>query len=144
MPIFCKHAASFPTVVERWYVCRPGSGENYTRDDGSAQAQEDKHVHAIAKQIEGLTGEKPTVVTHHDRDAVGKIACFRRATNPYLVAVNMVSEGCDIPRIRAVAFCLPLHEFGNAFSPDRRIFALRMQKGMMTRSHKFICQRSRS
>ena len=25
--------------------------------------------------------------------------------NPYLVAVNMVSEGCDIPRLRAVAFC---------------------------------------
>ena len=87
------------------FVCRPGGGGNYTGDDGGALAQEDKYVHAIAKQIEGITGEKPTVVTHRDADAVGKIACFRRAKNPYLVAVNMVSEGCDIPRIRAVAFC---------------------------------------
>jgi superfamily II DNA or RNA helicase len=87
------------------YVCRPGGGDNYTRDDSSAQAQEDRHVHLIAKQIESITGEQPTVVTHRDRDAIGKIGCFRRGTNPYLVAVNMISEGCDIPRLRAVAFC---------------------------------------
>ncbi|HZZ79737.1 MAG TPA: DEAD/DEAH box helicase family protein [Gemmataceae bacterium] len=87
------------------FVCRPGGGENFTREDGGGQAQEDRHVHAIAKQIEGLTGERPTVVTHRDADAAGKIAVFRRGNNPYLVAVNMVSEGCDIPRIRAVAFC---------------------------------------
>jgi superfamily II DNA or RNA helicase len=99
-----KTRSKFPDAA-CLYVCRPGGGDNYTRDDGGALAQEDKHVHAIAKQIEGITGERPTVVTHHDADAVGKIACFRRAKNPYLVAVNMVSEGCDIPRIRAVAFC---------------------------------------
>ncbi len=87
------------------FVCRPGMGDNYTRDDSSAQAMEDKHVHAIAKQIEAITGEKPTVVTHRDKDAIGKIGCFRRGMNPYLVAVNMISEGCDIPRLRAVAFC---------------------------------------
>jgi superfamily II DNA or RNA helicase len=99
-----KTRSKFPDAA-CLYVCRPGGGDNYTREDGGSLAQEDKHVHAIAKQIEGITGERPTVVTHHDSDAVGKIACFRRAKNPYLVAVNMVSEGCDIPRIRAVAFC---------------------------------------
>jgi superfamily II DNA or RNA helicase len=85
------------------YVCRPGGGDNYTRDGG--ESQEDRHVHAIAKQIQAITGETPTVVTHRDRDAQGKISCFRRANSMYLVAVNMVSEGCDIPRLRAVAFC---------------------------------------
>jgi superfamily II DNA or RNA helicase len=87
------------------FVCRPGGGENYTREESSAQAQEDKHVHLIANQIKAITGETPTVVTHKDRDAVGKISHFRRAVSPYLVAVNMVSEGCDIPRLRAIAFC---------------------------------------
>jgi len=88
------------------FVCRPGGSGNYTDDgDKSAQALEDKHVHLIASQIKAITGESPTVVTHRDRDAVGKITYFRRASNPYLVAVNMVSEGCDIPRLRAVAFC---------------------------------------
>jgi len=85
------------------FVCRPGGAEDFTRE--GREADEDRNVHRIAKQIEAITGEIPIVVTHKDRDAVGKIACFRRATSPYLVAVNMVSEGCDIPRLRAVAFC---------------------------------------
>jgi len=85
------------------FVCRPGGGDNYTSE--GSESQEDRHVHIISKQIEQLTGETPTVVTHHDRDSVGKIARFRRGTDPYLVAVNMVSEGCDIPRLRSVAFC---------------------------------------
>jgi hypothetical protein len=85
------------------YVCRPGKGDDFTKEGD--EGIEDKHVHVIAQQIKELTGEAPTVVTHHDRDAVGKISRFRKARDPYLVAVNMVSEGCDIPRIRAVAFC---------------------------------------
>lgn len=86
------------------FVCRPGGGDNFTRENGG-EAIEDRNVHKISRQIETLTGESPTVVTHRDRDSVGKIARFRRGTDPYLVAINMVSEGCDIPRLRAVAFC---------------------------------------
>ncbi len=85
------------------FVCRPGGSDNYTTATG--ESIEDKHVHIIAKQIKDITGIAPTVVTHRDKDAAGKIAKFRRANDPYLVAVNMVSEGCDIPRIRSVAFC---------------------------------------
>lgn len=85
------------------FVCRPGGGDDFTRE--SAIDSEDRNVHKIANQIEAITGEKPTVVTHHDGDAAGKIARFRRGADPYLVAINMVSEGCDIPRLRAVAFC---------------------------------------
>ena len=86
------------------FVCRPGGGEDFTRD-GGGEAIEDRNVHKIAHQIEDITGVTPTVVTHQDRDAIGKIVRFRRGTEPYLVAINMVSEGCDIPRLRAVAFC---------------------------------------
>ncbi len=85
------------------YVCRPGKGDDYTPE--GSEAVEDKHVFILAKQIEELTGIVPTVVTHRDKDAQGKISRFRRGFDPYLVAVNMVSEGCDIPRLRAVAFC---------------------------------------
>ena len=84
------------------FVCRPGGSDDYTAQ--GSESVEDKHVFVIAKQIEQLTGETPVIVTHRDRDAIGKIARFRRGTDPYLVAVNMVSEGCDIPRLRAVAF----------------------------------------
>lgn len=85
------------------FVCRPGGSDNFTME--AAEEQEDKHVNVIAREIQRLTGEMPTVVTHKDRDSAGKITRFRRGVDPYIVAVNMISEGCDIPRLRAVAFC---------------------------------------
>jgi hypothetical protein len=85
------------------FVGRPGGGDNFTSPGD--EAQEDEQVHLIAEQIQVLTGWAPTVVTYRDRDAAGKIAAFRRGLDPYLVAINRVAEGCDIPRVRAVAFC---------------------------------------
>jgi superfamily II DNA or RNA helicase len=94
------HAGKFSDAG--WlFVCRPGGSDDYTLDE----SQEDKHVHQIAEQIKALTGITPIVVTYRDRDAVGKVAWFRKSNEPYLVAVNMVSEGCNIPRLRGVAFC---------------------------------------
>ena len=75
-------------------TCRPG------RDDNS----EDKHVKQIAQKVRQYTGQEVMVVTHNDRNAQGKIDQFRNGTLPYLVAVNMISEGVDIPRLRAVGF----------------------------------------
>jgi hypothetical protein len=65
------------------FVCRPGGSEEVTRE-GGGEAIEDRNMHKIANQIEGITGETPTVATHHDRDAVGKIARFRRGIDRYL------------------------------------------------------------
>lgn len=78
------------------FTCRPGISESDT-------STEDRHVHRIAQKIRQYTGEDVTVVTHSDRNATGKIDAFRKGTQPYLVAVNMISEGVDIPRLRAVA-----------------------------------------
>jgi hypothetical protein len=75
------------------FTCRPGRNEN----------SEDKHVQQIAQKIRQYTGEDVVIVTHHDRNASGKIQAFRNSRSPYLVAVNMISEGVDIPRIRSVA-----------------------------------------
>jgi superfamily II DNA or RNA helicase len=86
------------------FVCRPGRNTDYA----AAQEDyglEDRHVHLIAQEIQNLTGIYPTVVTHKDTNGPGKIARFRSGSDPYLVAINMVSEGCDIPRLRAIAFC---------------------------------------
>jgi superfamily II DNA or RNA helicase len=83
------------------YVCRPGGDDDF----GGDTDLENKHVHQLAKQIRQLTGIDPVVITHRDPDAVGKIKRFRNGTDPYLAAVNMISEGCNIPRLRSVAFC---------------------------------------
>jgi superfamily II DNA or RNA helicase len=76
------------------FTCRPGRGES----------SEDKHVHQIAQKIRQYTGKEVVVVTHVDKNSEGKIAAFRNSYTPYLVAVNMVSEGVDIPRLRAIGF----------------------------------------
>lgn len=78
------------------FTCRPGRAEG----DFSG---EDRHVHQIAQKIRQYTGQDVVVVSHKDRNATGKIDAFRNGVSPYLVAVNMVSEGVDIPRLRAVA-----------------------------------------
>lgn len=83
------------------FVCRPGGKGEYTEQEDA----ESRHVYAIAKLIKDLTGYEPTTITYKDKDAQGKISQFRKGSSPYLVAVNMVSEGCDIPRIRTIAFC---------------------------------------
>ena len=40
------------------------------------------------------------VVLHTEARAAQKLAAFRDSREPWIVAVNMVSEGVDIPRLR--------------------------------------------
>ena len=45
-------------------------------------------------------GKPPVVVLHTEARAAQKLARFRESREPWIVAVNMVSEGVDIPRLR--------------------------------------------
>ena len=47
-----------------------------------------------------MTGRKPLVVLHTEANAARKLHEFRGSREPWIVAVNMVSEGVDIPRLR--------------------------------------------
>ncbi|MGI8945183.1 MAG: DEAD/DEAH box helicase [Thermoleophilaceae bacterium] len=60
------------------------------------------HARATAKLLRTLAGEKPVVVVSDEAGAHGRIERFARgeAQAPrWLVAVNMVSEGVDVPRL---------------------------------------------
>ena len=71
------------------------------RDAGAlAVAADSTHAKAIAKLIGETTGRAPVVVLHTDNGAARKLAQFRGSAEPWIVAVNMVSEGVDIPRLR--------------------------------------------
>ncbi len=59
-----------------------------------------EHARSIAKVLGVVTGKKPVVVVHTDPRASEKLAAFTAARTPWIVAVNMVSEGVDIPRLR--------------------------------------------
>src|SRR3954451_18414133 len=67
---------------------------------GLVVAADGAHARAIAAILTDVTGRKPTVVLHTDARAAEKLAAFTKSTDRWIVAVNMVSEGVDIPRLR--------------------------------------------
>jgi len=54
---------------------------------------------AYAALLRGLTGKRPAVVLSDDPTATKKIAAFTDSGDRWMVAVRMVSEGVDIPRL---------------------------------------------
>jgi superfamily II DNA or RNA helicase len=65
-----------------------------------AIAADASHARQIAKLLSDATGRTPVVVLHTEARAARKLADFRSSRDPWIVAVNMVSEGVDIPRLR--------------------------------------------
>jgi superfamily II DNA or RNA helicase len=58
------------------------------------------HARRVAALLKEITGCSPTVVVHTDARAAGKLKAFGTGRERWIVAVNMVSEGVDIPRLR--------------------------------------------
>lgn len=54
---------------------------------------------AYASILEAITGTAPTVVLSDDPQASSRIAEFSKSTDKWMVAVRMVSEGVDVPRL---------------------------------------------
>ncbi|MFI1916837.1 DEAD/DEAH box helicase [Nocardia sp. NPDC020380] len=52
-----------------------------------------------AELLEHISGSKPTVVLSDDPSSSDRIGEFSNNTNPWMVAVRMVSEGVDVPRL---------------------------------------------
>ena len=54
---------------------------------------------AYAKILTQITGKRPTVILSDDAKAGGKIEEFAESGDRWMVAVRMVSEGVDVPRL---------------------------------------------
>ncbi|MDX6666084.1 MAG: hypothetical protein QOG68_2290 [Solirubrobacteraceae bacterium] len=67
---------------------------------GLVIAADAAHAGRVAKVLREVSGEAPTVVVHTDPRAHAKLEAFRKSNQRWIVAVNMVSEGVDIPRLR--------------------------------------------
>jgi superfamily II DNA or RNA helicase len=66
---------------------------------GMIIASDQKSARAYAQLVTTATGEAPTVVLSDDRGSSDRIAQFSAASSRWLVAVRMVSEGVDVPRL---------------------------------------------
>ncbi len=74
--------------------------EGHRDAGGLAVAADATHARRIARLLGETTGRAPVVVLHTEANAARKLADFRSSREPWIVAVNMVSEGVDIPRLR--------------------------------------------
>ncbi|MBO4206663.1 DEAD/DEAH box helicase [Micromonospora echinofusca] len=90
MPQVLRAADARLTVMRRGGM--PDAG-------GLVIASDQQSARAYARLIERLTGEKAVVVLSDDVGASARIAAFAASEQRWLVAVRMVSEGVDIPRL---------------------------------------------
>jgi superfamily II DNA or RNA helicase len=66
---------------------------------GLVIATDQDSARAYAKTLRSITGEAPTVVLSDEKAASKKIAAFGSGRDRWMVAVRMVSEGVDVPRL---------------------------------------------
>jgi superfamily II DNA or RNA helicase len=66
---------------------------------GLVIASDQQTARAYAKLLGEITGEPAVVVLSDDEGASGRIASFAASEQRWMVAVRMVSEGVDIPRL---------------------------------------------
>ena len=71
---------------------------------GLVIAGDQEHARDIADLLQRRHGVRAVVATSDDPEASRRIARFRDAPDPWIVAVRMVSEGVDIPRLRVGVF----------------------------------------
>ena len=62
-------------------------------------ASNQTQARAYARHLCEITGKKATIVLSDDADASDRIDAFRESDDRWMVAVRMVSEGVDVPRL---------------------------------------------
>ena len=71
---------------------------------GMVIATDQESARAYAKILKSISGESPTVVLSDEKGASKKIGEFTTSDSRWLVAVRMVSEGVDVPRLAVGVF----------------------------------------
>ncbi|MGV8885157.1 MAG: DEAD/DEAH box helicase [Microbacteriaceae bacterium] len=66
---------------------------------GLVIATDQDSARAYATILEGITGEKPTLVLSDEKASSERIETFSQGSDRWIVAVRMVSEGVDVPRL---------------------------------------------
>lgn len=100
---------------------RAGVGVDATAA-GLVVAMDTAHANAIAGVLTDIAGAAPVVVHNKIDDAQDLIAAFREGSAPWIVGINMLSEGVDIPRLRVGVYAtrirapLYFHQFCGRFA----------------------------
>ena len=88
-----------PAVIAAADTRLRGLREHVPDAGGMIIASDQTAARAYADLLRTITGEAPTVVLSDDKGSSDRISEFSAGTTPWLVAVRMVSEGVDVPRL---------------------------------------------
>ena len=97
-----------PDALTRAHAQLAEVRQTHPEAGGLVIAMDRDHARGIAKLIRDRLGVKAVVVTSDDPTASKRISDFASGRDPWLVAVRMVSEGVDIPRLRVGVFATEL------------------------------------
>ncbi len=75
------------------------------RAAGMVLAENIEHAEAIAALLTTLTGIRAVIVHNKIDDSLEQINAFRDSDMPWIVGIQMLSEGVDIPRLRIGVYC---------------------------------------
>ena len=111
-PLSAEHTArAWRTALDpdgQWMPAVIGAADKrltQKREDGMPDAggmiiaSDQTAARAYAKLLTTITGEAPTVVLSDDPGSSDRISEFSAGTSRWMVAVRMVSEGVDVPRL---------------------------------------------
>jgi superfamily II DNA or RNA helicase len=79
-------------------------GEQLPTAGGLVLCIDQQHAYQVAEWIRRATGDVPAVAVSDQPDSDDTIAAFRTNHRKWLVAVRMVSEGVDIPRLSVLVY----------------------------------------
>ncbi|HNF05918.1 MAG TPA: DEAD/DEAH box helicase [Mycobacterium sp.] len=88
-----------PAVIAAADTRLRGLREHVPDAGGMIIASDQTAARAYAELLRTITGEAPTVVLSDDKGSSERISKFAAGTSRWLVAVRMVSEGVDVPRL---------------------------------------------
>jgi superfamily II DNA or RNA helicase len=93
-----------PTVLDQAHERLMELRRTHPEAGGLIIAMDQSHAQAIAELMARRHRVNAVVAVSDDPDASGKIARFSLSDQPWIIAVRMVSEGVDIPRLRIAVF----------------------------------------
>lgn len=93
-----------PDVLRRAHARLQETRRSHPAAGGMVIAIDQEHARGIAELMRRRLGVHPVVAVSEDPGATARIAAFARGADPWIVAVRMISEGVDIPRLRVGVF----------------------------------------
>lgn len=93
-----------PTVLDQAHERLMELRRVHPAAGGLVIAMDQAHAQAIAELLRRRHRVEAVVAVSDDPDASAKIARFAAGEQPWIIAVRMVSEGVDIPRLRMAVF----------------------------------------